>query len=346
MRDVRPSNDRGVPGVVLLVVLGVAGCRTTPMDPRAARDKPIDDARRRTLIDAIAKELDAHYVFPELATKMIAAIREHLERGDYDKITQGEELADALTRDLRTVSHDLHLGVRFGNRRVFGHEPTGEDMLAMGHGSGDRKPRFGFEPVEHLEGNVAHLTIRGFPPVDDDQRVEVGRIMSEVADADALIVDLRGNIGGSPKTVAFVASYVFDSRPVHINDMYSRDTGTIQESWTLADVPGKRFGSKKPVFLLTSQQTFSGGEELAYDLKSLGRAKTIGETTGGGAHPVGPHALDEQFQIGVPSGRPINPITKTDWEGSGVVPDVKVPADSALEEAHRLALEAIGRSKP
>jgi C-terminal processing protease CtpA/Prc len=298
------------------------------------------------LIDAIAKELDAHYVFPDVATKMIAAIREHVARGDYDSVTQGEEFADVLTRDLRAVSHDLHLGVRFGGRRVFGHEPTVEDMLAMGQASGDRNMHFGLEPVEHLDGNIAHLSIRGFPPLDDDQRAEVGRIMSEVADAYALIIDLRGNIGGSPKTVAFIASYLFDPTPVHINDMYLRDTGTIQESWTLANVPGKRFGSKKPIFVLTNHATFSGGEELAYDLQSLSRAKTIGETTGGGAHPVAAHVLDKQFQISVPTGRPINPITKADWEGVGVVPDVKVPSESTLEEAHRLALEAIGKSKP
>jgi C-terminal processing protease CtpA/Prc len=113
--------------------------------------------------------------------------------------------------------------------------------------------------------------------------------------------------------------------------MYSRDTDSVQESWTLRDLRGTRFGGQKPVYLLTSRRTLSGGEEFAYDLQSLHRAKLVGETTGGGAHPVAPHQLDEWFTILVPWGRPINPVTKTDWEGVGVVPDITVTADAALD---------------
>ncbi len=162
--------------------------------------------------------------------------------------------------------------------------------------------------------------------------------MSRVADADALLVDLRENHGGHPATVALVASYLFDPAPVHLNDMFSHDDGSIQESWTLPEVRGARFGGKKPLYVLTSRETFSGGEELAYDLQCLHRAKVVGETTGGGANPGGPHELDDWFRIFVPEARPINPITKTNWERVGVVPDIPVPADVALKEAHRRAL--------
>jgi C-terminal processing protease CtpA/Prc len=134
---------------------------------------------------------------------------------------------------------------------------------------------------------------------------------------------------------------VFDATPIHLNDMYSRDTGKIEESWTERDVRGTRFGGKKPVYVLTSKRTFSGGEEFAYDLQSLRRAKIVGETTGGGAHPVAPHPLDHSFVILVPWGRPINPITKKDWEGVGVVPDIAVSADAALDEAYQRALKDI-----
>ena len=173
---------------------------------------------------------------------------------------------------------------------------------------------------------------------DDEQvRQAISSHMSQVADADALLLDLRGNGGGDPATVAVVASYLFDDQPVHLNDMFRRDTGETRQFWTHARVAGKRFGARKPIYVLTSNRTFSGGEELAYDLQSLRRAVIVGETTGGGAHPVQRYPLDDGFSIGVPWGRPINPVTKTNWEGTGVIPDVKVPAAEALTDAHQRA---------
>jgi len=300
----------------------------------------VDDARRRALIDGIARALEAHYIFPDKAKEMVTAIRGHQARGDYDMITDGAVFAEALTTDLRAVSHDLHLGVMFGPGPQLP-EPEPDEPAAMA-----RRMNFGFGAIERLSGNVAHVVINGFPPAeDDDAREGIAALMSQVADADALLVDLRRNGGGSPDTVALIVSYLFDETPVHINDMFSRDTGSTKEYWTVRDLRGTRFGSKKPVYVLTSRQTFSGGEEFAYDLQSLRRATLVGETTGGGAHPVAPHELDERFVILVPWGRPINPVTKKDWEGTGVVPDVPVPADAALEEAHRRALEDVSATR-
>ena len=296
----------------------------------------LDDAKRRFLIDGIAIELEAHYVAPDTARQMIAALRDHLVRGDYDKIRQGGEFAAAVTKDLRDVSHDLHLGLMFGRGRR-GPEPTLDDQSPIA-----RAMNYGFGPIERMAGNVAHVVIDGFPPIrDDEARERVARLMSQVADADALLVDLRNNGGGSPDTVALIASYLFDETPIHLNDMFSRDTGSVQQSWTVRDLRGTRFGGQKPVYVLTSKRTFSGGEEFAYDLQSLHRAKIVGETTGGGAHPVASHKLDEWFRIHVPWGRPINPVTKTNWEGVGVVPDIAVTADLALDEAHRRALDDV-----
>ena len=304
------------------------------------KSRQVDDAKRRSLVDGIAKELQAHYVIPDVANRMITALRDHLAHGDYDKITSGEEFAATVTKDLRDVSHDLHLRIIFG-RRPRGHEPSLDDQRAM-----LRSMNYGFGPIERMSGNVAHVVINGFPPlVDDDSRKAVADLMSQVADADAVLVDLRGNNGGEPETVALIASYLFDTTPVHLNDMYSRDTGLVQQSWTVRDLRGTRFGGKKPVYVLTSKRTFSGGEEFTYDLQSLHRAKIVGETTRGGAHPVGPHELSEWFTILVPSGRPINPVTKTNWEGTGVVPDITVAADKALDEAHRRALDDISSKR-
>jgi retinol-binding protein 3 len=122
---------------------------------------------------------------------------------------------------------------------------------------------------------------------------------------------------------------------------YQRKDNSTTEYWTSPDVRGTRFGGHKPIYVLISNETFSGGEELAYDLQRLNRAKLIGETTGGGANPAEGHDLDDWFHIAIPFGRPINPVTKTNWEGVGVVPDIPVPASEALEDGRRRTVEDI-----
>jgi C-terminal processing protease CtpA/Prc len=161
--------------------------------------------------------------------------------------------------------------------------------------------------------------------------------MGFVAHTDALIFDLRQNGGGDPAMVTFIASYLFD-KPTHLNDLYNRKEDSTQQFWTLSYVPGERL-AKQPVFVLTSKRTFSGAEEFCYDLKNQKRATIVGETTGGGAHPVGGHPVADYFMVGVPFAKAINPITKTNWEGTGVEPDVKVSAADALTTAEKLAAE-------
>ena len=312
--------------------------------PELAALQRIDEKRRHAVVDAIAREIDAHYVTPEVGTKMIAAMRVHLARGDYDAITQAPDFAAALTKDLREISHDKHLGVDFMPRPPDMPPPSPDTQRDMKRDMAKRV-NYGFGAIERMPDNVARVEILGFPPIlDDDSRAAIGEQMSQVADADAVIFDLRNNGGGSPDTVALILSYVFD-KPTHINSMYFRDTGKTEESWTRSDVKGKRFGGKKPVFVVTSNRTFSGGEEFTYDLQTQRRATIVGETTGGGAHPVAGHDLEGGFGVRVPGGRPINPITKTDWEGTGVVPDIAVAADAALDKAHELAVAELAKRR-
>ena len=159
--------------------------------------------------------------------------------------------------------------------------------------------------------------------------------MNFLADSGTLIIDLRDNHGGRPEMVTLMASYLF-AVPTHLNDVYQRSDNSTRESWTTANVAGKRF-LDKPVYLLTSRRTFSAAEDFSYALKNLKRATVLGESTGGGAHLIGPHRINDHFFIIVPIGRSISPITKTDWEGTGVEPDIKVPAADALDEALKRA---------
>jgi tetratricopeptide (TPR) repeat protein len=167
--------------------------------------------------------------------------------------------------------------------------------------------------------------------------------MNFLANCDAVIFDLRRNGGGSPGMIRFITSWLFEE-PTHLNSLYWREGDRTEEFWTQADIPGKRL-AEVPAFVLTSNFTFSGGEEFTYNLQSLKRATIIGETTGGGAHPGGTVPVGERFMAFIPTGRAINPITGTNWEGTGVVPDIQVAADDALDTALPLAREAADKRR-
>jgi C-terminal processing protease CtpA/Prc len=166
-----------------------------------------------------------------------------------------------------------------------------------------------------------------------------------LAHTDALILDLRATFGGDPDMVALVCGYLFDE-PTHLNSMYERDGERIRQSWSPAYVPGPRFGGRKPVYVLTSAATFSGGEGLSYDLQQQGRATVVGERTRGGAHPRIGVRVHPHLELTIPVARPIHPVSGTNWEGCGVAPDVEVPAGEAFEVAYKTALEAVRHWNP
>jgi len=196
------------------------------------------------------------------------------------------------------------------------------------------------EKFEHLPGNIAYLELGGFLNAETSGDA-LAAAMTLVADSDALIVDLRRNGGGDPATVALISSYLFDGEPVHLNDLYYRWSGQTQQYWTHAWVPGKRYGADKPVYVLTSGRTFSAAEEFTNNLKTLRRATIVGATTGGGANPGDVFKLAEHVGVFIPTGRAINPITKTNWEGTGVTPDVAVPQEQALLTAQIMAMRPL-----
>jgi hypothetical protein len=298
-------------------------------------DKTIDAAKRQAVIEGAIKRLHESYVFPAVAQQMETALRERMQRKEYDSITSATVFATRLTEHLQAVSKDKHLRVRFtGGAMPMGAAPDREQMRQMAS-----KRNFSFEKVERLSGNIGYLDFRGFenPELAGETAAAA---MNFLANTDALIIDLRQNGGGDPAMVAFISSYLFDKK-THLNDIYFRAENRTEEFWTRDNVPGKKFGGDKPVFVLTAKYTFSGAEEFSYNLQNLKRATIIGEVTGGGAHPVRGQPLNDDFMIGVPFARAINPITKTNWEGTGVKPDIEVPAAQALKTAHLAALKAV-----
>src|SRR5215208_933054 len=325
-----------VAGLVLLVMqLTVVAVAQQPDQP----DLTIDAATRTQVIDGVLKRLNDSYVFPEIAKKMEQSILERLRKTEYDQITSAKEFATKLTNDLQEVSHDKHLRVRYSDRPIPERGPRREPTAAERE---EQKRELtwmnhGFSKVERLPGNIGYLEFLNF--MDEELGAEtVASAMNFVNGTEALIIDMRRNGGGNPAMVALVCSYLFGPEPVHLNDLYWREGNRTEEFWTKKEVAGKRY-LNKDVYVLTSKRTFSGAEEFTYNLKNLKRATIIGETTGGGAHPGGGFRISEHFGMFVPTGRAISPITKTNWEGTGVTPDVAVPADQALLVARITALK-------
>jgi hypothetical protein len=293
----------------------------------------------REIVETAVAILRSRYVFPDKAAEAAGDIEARLAAGEYDNLNE-TELADRLTSQLYAVCADKHLRVHAhpeGQRRRPAPADRGkirQEMRAIG-----RLDNFGIHRVERLEGNVGYIDLRRVA-LPENAGASIAAAMELVSGTYALIIDLRRNGGGSPDGVVFWCSYLFDGPGTHFNDIFEAETGETRQFWSLPYVPGSRYVDK-PVYLLISQETFSGGEDFCYTLQALDRAQLIGETTGGGAHPTGMRPLSPTMAISVPFARSVNPITGTNWEGTGVVPDVRVAAAEACDVAYATALRHV-----
>ena len=325
--------------VLAAATLAIAPALAGRFQAPPAAPSTVDAALRKQVIDGAIDHMRRAYIFADVAEKMATAIQEQAASKAYDTITAPREFAERLTRDLQGVSHDKHLRIVFNPDGLpsRGGPPTAEDRARML--AEERRRNFGFAKVERLDGNVGYIDLRGFSGTPESKDAAVAA-MNFLADTDALIFDLRRNGGGSPFMIGILSSYLF-TEVVHLNDFYIRETDSKREFFTTAEVQGRRYGKDKPVYVLTSNRTFSAAEEFTYNLKNLKRSTTVGETTGGGAHPGGVRKITDHFGIWLPNGRAINPITKTNWEGTGIEPDIKVESGQALQAAHLDALKKI-----
>ena len=306
--------------------------------PQAPTDMNIDAATRSAVIEVLLRELNEGYVFPDMARKTEADVKARIAAKEYENITNAQAFAKKLTDDLQSVTKDKHLRVRYSAQPIPVRKEGGEPTAAEKEQSQwfSRRVNYGFEKIERMNGNIGYIDLRNFN--DHEAGAEtVAAAMRFLANTESLIFDLRQNGGGNPYMIALISSYLFGDKPVHLNDLYWRKENKTDEFWTKPESAKVKFADKD-IYVLTSNYTFSGAEEFSFNLKNLKRATIIGETTGGGAHPGGTVRLHEHFGVFIPVGRAINPISKTNWEGTGVEPDIKVPKEQALKTAYLMAL--------
>lgn len=306
---------------------------------------PIDAKQREMAIQSLLKEFNDRYVFPDVARTVHDAVISRMKNKEFDNITTGQDLATEMTKQFQEFTKDKHVRVQCSTKpypkqaeRRAG--PSAEEMKK--YREEIRTVNAGFEKVERLTGNIGYIKLNGFMDPQAGREPLIAA-MTFLKNTDALILDLRQNGGGTPMMVRDVCSYFFGETPILLNQMYFRKDNRKEEFWTNKEVPGPRY-LNKDVYILTSAFTFSGAEECAYNFQTQKRATLVGEITGGGAHPGGTVPVADHYSIFIPTGRAINPITNTNWEGVGVKPDIEVDADKALETAHDHAIKTLLKS--
>ncbi len=306
-------------------------------------DDRLEAGSQTEVVHVLADKMRDFYVYPEVGEATAKALRKKLTDGGYDSLKYAVGLATALTHDLQAINHDRHLGVFYGALPYHGPDyiPTVESEAIRLQQLQDSNSGVG--TVQMLAGNIGYIEIQAFE-LEKYAAQSYANAMVLLAESAALIFDMRYTRGGESEGVALLSSYLFDKR-THLGDDYGRDGKPVEQFWTTEKLSGPKFGQSKPVYVLMSRRTFSAAEEFGYNLKHAGRATLVGEVTGGGANGGDWRRLSDHFYAFIPDVRAVNPVTKTNWEGTGVEPNVLVPEQTALLTAQRLAVQAISATE-
>lgn len=300
-----------------------------------AQNKALTPAFKTESIETLSELMNDRYVFPEVAKKTETHLKMQLDSGHFDKFENLDDFATALTESVQSINHDKHMRIRPAPPYE-APENSPERMIEekLDRIEHSRRANAGFVEVKLLEGNVGYLDLRGFAGMESGKSI-ADSYMKLMSNADAVIVDLRKNGGGSPNMVQYLCSYFFDTK-VHLNSLYWREGDRTTDFYTLDDIGGEKMPDV-PLFVLTSNRTFSGAEEFSYNMQTQKRATLIGQTSGGGANPGGMMRINADLGVFIPTGKAINPITKTNWEGVGVIPEVNTSTEETMDKAHELA---------
>ncbi|RZJ03270.1 MAG: hypothetical protein EON89_12345 [Brevundimonas sp.] len=311
----------------------------------------------RETVEAVAGRIRDLYFDPAVGDRIADGLEAESATGAFDALTDPRDLAAALSRRLRPL--DAHFNVAWDPNapaapgpgpqrivRVPGSPPTGvagEPVRRVRSANpAEARGHYGFRKVEILPGNIGYIDLRQFSNIDFENPADPARRAADaaldfVADADAVIFDLRDNGGGAPSMVGYLTSAFTPANAPIYNIFHSRE-GTESEAPAVF-YPTPRL--EVPVYVLISARTGSAGEAFPYTLQGAHRATIVGEASGGAANPGGMVPVGGGFAVFISQGSPRNPVTGKNWEGTGVMPDVPAPWDQALVRAQTLALEAI-----
>jgi hypothetical protein len=299
----------------------------------------MDRSEVTRVVQEVRTLVEERYVFPGIGAEVAQVLAKGLAEDRYP--ADERRLADAVTADLQAVNGDKHLRLLYHDQPI-GHREPGDDAeeyAAMARWA--QQTCGGVASVRRLPGNVGYLDLQPvlFPTIISGELITAA--MSLIAATEALIIDVRQCLGGEPTMSAFLISYLWDHDPAQLTGLQERQGNRFNQFWTLPYVPGRRFGKTKPVYALTSATTFSGGEQLVYDLQQLRRAVIVGEPTRGGGHAREGFRVHPHLEATISVAAAVNPVSGTSWEGTGVIPDIDKPASQACEMAHQLALEQV-----
>lgn len=303
-----------------------------------AQGETFTEKYKEQAIQQLCHLMNDHYVFPEVAKQTEEHLLAQWKEGHFDQFTDDKSFASALTESVQSINKDKHMRIMVNPPYVAPpNSPERRIEERLDRMDRSRRANYGFNNVEILAGNVGYLDLRGFAGLENAQAY-ADAAMKLMARTDAVIFDLSKNGGGSPRMVQYLCSYFFDQK-VHLNSLYWREGDETEEFWVLEEVGGAKM-PEVPLFIITSERTFSGAEEFSYNMQTQKRATLVGQTTGGGANPGRTMGINDNLSVFIPGGRAINPITKTNWEGVGVVPEVVTTVEEAFAKTHELAQAA------
>ena len=301
------------------------------------------------MVGRIADSIESTYFDAQAATRIAAGLRADVAAGRFDALRDPRELAAVLTDRLRP--DDAHFGVAWSPPAPAPTSSTAPAPSAPRSPAGDdnavARENHGVRRVEVLPGNVGLIELTLLAHFEPDEplagsaREVADAALALVGRAQALLIDLRDCRGGSPAMVGYLVGHFVAEDA----DVYNTFKSRGPDQYERPTVPIARRRLDLPLYVVVSGRTGSGAESVAYTLQAAKRATIVGERTAGGANPGDVVDLGDGLSIFISNGSPVNPITKDNWEGDGVLPDRVVAAKDAQSVAYELALEAmLGKS--
>jgi len=304
----------------------------------APETQKIDEQEKEAVITKISTLMNEKYVYQKLAKKSTEYIKAKFSSGSYTKLDKLDEFIEKIVDDLRATSGDKQIRIQLLNHKNNLLNKGDPEIKQILQRNKEKSQNYGFKEVKIMDGNVGYLNFNYFSG-HDSATDTAAAMMKFLSNVDALIIDLRDNVGGSSEMIQFMLSYFFKEKTL-LNQTTKRGSDVQQRFWTLEDSPGKKM-DKIPIFILISGKTYSAAEAFSYYIKANERAILVGEVTPGFANGVNTFRINDSLKIFIPTRLTASPITKTNWAKTGVIPHIKVPADTAFDKAYELArLEA------